>query len=268
MLACFPQNDYCLLVLVDVFMKKSLFALLAFFLLLARALPAPAQTGKGADILDAAYFRENQLEAPPPGSPLMFKLRVNSTLAPYTIKLTVDTAQSLQRFLAAKEHQPEHIGDIEVYKEGETAATQKIGVTAKAPSDFFIQLFKVQDINFDGYLDLCTAAEFGGASWNRYQYFIFEPASGRFIENWLTESLAELEANQIDPDPAEKLIRVSYLVYEGISEKAFRIGDRELVLAEQKELKPDPQRYDYLLVTKRPADGTMETVKTERRKMP
>ena len=50
--------------------------------------------------------------------------------------------------------------------------------------------FHAEDINFDGYLDFSVLTEFA-ARWGSRSYWVYDPASGLFVQNELTRELSE-----------------------------------------------------------------------------
>ncbi len=55
----------------------------------------------------------------------------------------------------------------------------------------------LEDLDFDGYLDLAVVREFG-AKWGRWRVWRFDPRRGRLVESPLTRALGELPNLEVD----------------------------------------------------------------------
>src|SRR5262249_3251582 len=73
-----------------------------------------------------------------------------------------------------------------------------------------VNYFTMEDVNFDGYLDIGTLYEFG-AKWGAYNFLVYDPHSGRFISNGFTRQLEGIKANERKLDPEHKTIHFSFL---------------------------------------------------------
>ena len=96
-----------------------------------------------------------------------------------------------------------HAGDIEVSRCQDGRVLQLLPIMASQPINF-AATFGASDINFDGYLDFSVLGEFG-AKFGSQLWWIYEPATGSFVQNELTRELGELRTNgyQIDPKKHE-----------------------------------------------------------------
>jgi len=65
-------------------------------------------------------------------------------------------------------------------------------------------------VNFDGYLDISFVRD-GGAKWVSREYYIFDPQSGRYSTNALTQDLAEVQENGISFDSQTHEIRAAFM---------------------------------------------------------
>jgi hypothetical protein len=65
-------------------------------------------------------------------------------------------------------------------------------------------------VNFDGYLDISFVRD-GGAKWVSREYYIFDPQSGRYSTNALTQDLAEVQENGISFDSQTHEIRAPFM---------------------------------------------------------
>jgi hypothetical protein len=82
-----------------------------------------------------------------------------------------------------------HAGDIEVASGQDGKPLQVLAILAWQALNFAAS-FKAHDINFDGYLDLDVITEFAG-KWVSRSYWVYDPASARFIEDEMTRKLGE-----------------------------------------------------------------------------
>lgn len=130
-------------------------------------------------------------------------INVNRKLPPYHLRLIPDNRQS-------DGNSPVHVGSIVVAREGQTEPLQTIEVESYSSADLFLSTFRVEDINFDGYLDI-AATHSHGAKWMSFNYWLFNPATGKFITNRLTKQLRQLGWNEMTLSPRERTIRVTHL---------------------------------------------------------
>jgi hypothetical protein len=84
---------------------------------------------------------------------------------------------------------PIHAGDIEVTRCRDGKPLQLLPITASRPLNFGAG-FHAEDINFDGYLDFSVLTEVA-ASFKSNSYWVYDPASGLFVQNALTKELSE-----------------------------------------------------------------------------
>jgi hypothetical protein len=125
----------------------------------------------------------------------------------------------------------------------------------------FVRHFELIDINSDGYPDIATIAEFGGAKWGRHQYWLYDPKSGRFISNWLTKRLSKFKCNEICVDKQTKEIHVHNLTYDGVIDARYAIRGRRLVLVSTIEVKAVEK--GFIVTTKQLLQGKLQPVKVE-----
>lgn len=198
-------------------------------------------------LLFTAVFLEsaNAQSAESVSSPRQVSIRtqINSAVPDYTFFLTPDRVYISSDYLNSRQ-------------------TVKIG--GEAPTDPASN-FVLHDINFDGYLDLCTL-ERGGAKWGVSPYLVFDKKSGHFISNWLTRKLEQFKHNGIHPNAKSKEIRVDYLIIsEGTVSESYKIQGAGLVLVETQEMHSDAKTQSSTITTKRLIDGKMKVIKTEPR---
>jgi hypothetical protein len=102
-----------------------------------------------------------------------------------------------------------HAGDIEVAKCSDGIRLQLLDIQA-SQSVNFVNSFRTQDVNFDGYLDFAVLAEFGGA-WGSEWWWVYDPQAGKFVKNNLTGDLRALKAAEIRVDSKKHEIATRYL---------------------------------------------------------
>jgi hypothetical protein len=72
-------------------------------------------------------------------------------------------------------------------------------------SEFFLRFFEVKDINFDGYL-VVAVVRGGGATWGNQMWWVFSPASERFISDDFTQALSRIDNNGLKLDAVHQNI--------------------------------------------------------------
>jgi len=93
----------------------------------------------------------------------------------------------------------QRVGWIRVFSCETGALVQSLEAETLADPENFIRFFKVEDVNFDGYLDVAVLREFG-AKWGSQTWWVFSPRSGKFISNDFTKALGEVMANGLELD--------------------------------------------------------------------
>jgi hypothetical protein len=88
---------------------------------------------------------------------------------------------------------PVHAGDIEVARCEDGSGLQVLPIMAYQPIDFGAT-FDAADVNFDGYLDISVLAEYGG-TFGRQVWWLYDPASRKFVKTELTRELDRLRTN-------------------------------------------------------------------------
>ena len=144
-----------------------------------------------------------------------------------------------------------HAGDIEVAQCSDGKPLQVLAIRGWQPINFGAT-FEAVDINFDGYLDFGVLSEFA-AKYRSKSYWVFDPASGLFVENEFTRTLSEnclgtawhggcWKANWIDFDPKKHEIRVRYFI--GLGEcgppvDRYRVENNRLINVHREVLDMD-----------------------------
>jgi hypothetical protein len=188
--------------------------------------------------------------------PVSFLISISPKLRPYRFHLIPDKADT------PVDGRTHHVGRIDISSGELGGIVQTIEVDSTRNASDFIRFFTAQDFNFDGCLDFGLLKDFG-AKWGSYSCYLFDPKSGRFVTNALTDELGKISANEMRADPASRLIRCDYLTFEGIISEAYKVEHTHLVLADQKERRKD-RKGRFEVVTKRLVNGKMKIVRIER----
>jgi hypothetical protein len=125
---------------------------------------------------------------------------------------------------------PVPAGDIEVARCSDGRRLQLLTIMASQPINF-PATFATADINFDGYLDFSVLAEFGG-TFGAQAWWIYDPASGRFVQNELTRELRKLGNNgyHIDPKKHEIVIESLLAICPSLVDRYRLEGDRLVMI--------------------------------------
>ncbi len=193
--------------------------------------------------MDLSFFGSNL--------PLSFKLSVGQGGPAF--RITVRPIWQLNAGLPIVADD-DHAGDIEVAHCQDGKPLQLLRITADQPINFGAT-FHAEDINFDGYLDFSVLTEFSAKSGRRW-YWVYDPASGLFVENELTRELSEnclgpewhggcSQASFINFDQNKREISANYIPgfaacppndYRG---DRYRVEDNRLILVHKEELSAD-----------------------------
>jgi hypothetical protein len=131
-----------------------------------------------------------------------------------------------------------HLGEIEVARCADAKLLQSLPLMANQSID--VRSFHAEDVNVDGYLDFASIVD-GGATWASEQWWIFDPASGRFVTKELTGALRNLKAADYRIDPKKHEIRTSYLSLPwgcGPTGDWYKIANNRLILVHKEVPKP------------------------------
>ena len=175
----------------------------AFLAMLCSDIASSAQAEKILTAEDFAQNRVPRCSGGPTGlEPIMMRVSISPTLPPYQFKLTIQS-------LAARPGEIHAVGKIEISIPPSGTVVQTI--EANSIWDWGLcQFFTAADVNFDGYLDISFVRD-GGAKWASREYYIFEPLSGRYISNALTQDLAKVKENGISFDSQTHEIRAAFM---------------------------------------------------------
>ncbi len=156
-----------------------------------------------------------------------------------------------------------HTGEIEVSRCEDGKQVQVLPLTGWQPMNTG-PTFHAQDINFDGYLDFAVVAEFG-AKWASESWWIFNPATGQFVQNELTKDLRKLKAAGYQVDSTEHSIGTRYLTEPwgcGSTGDRYRVEASRLVLIHHEV--PEPSSYQCSVTISDRVDGAMRVTKVKR----
>jgi hypothetical protein len=131
-----------------------------------------------------------------------------------------------------------HAGDIAVAACADGSLIQTLPILAAQPINFGAT-FQTRDVNFDGFLDISVMKEFAG-KWGSDWWWIYDPASGKFVQNELARELSEFKSNGIDFDAKKHEISTHYLIVAcpGVGER-YRVEQNRLVKIHQEDSKAD-----------------------------
>jgi hypothetical protein len=164
------------------------------------------------------------------GREIAYQVRVHDGLPVYRIRLLPD--QPGTDTDSASE--PRHVGRVEISLAGSPAVLQTIEVESRHGARHFTAFFDVKDVNLDGYADLAFWSD-GGAKWGSYTWWLFDPASGRFVRNALSHDLDQLTSKGVIPDRRAGTIMAPYPAADCPLDiyDLFRIADGRLQLVER-----------------------------------
>jgi len=175
----------------------------AFLAMLCYDIASSAQAEKILTAEDFAQNRVPRCSGGPTGlEPITMRVSISPTLPPYQFKLKTQP-------LAARPGEIHAVGKIEISIPPSGTVVQTI--EANSIWDWGLcQFFTAADVNFDGYLDISFVRD-GGAKWASREYYIFEPRSGRYISNALTQDLAKVKENGISFDSHSHEIQAAFM---------------------------------------------------------
>lgn len=150
---------------------------------------------------------------------------VNQNLPYYTLHL-------IPAALTEKADKEEYLGRIEILI-GENII-QTFEVDGHARPDSIVDSLYYPDINFDGYCDFSVVVN-SGAKWISRRFFIFDPATEKFVINELSDQLLAIGANNMYADENRHEIYAEYLGPCCPSRYIYQILDNRLVLLEKRE---------------------------------
>ena len=208
-------------------------------------------------VLTAEDFANGRVERGSGREEVRFVIEINPKLVPLAFHLVPNLSAESTPGVS------QCVGRIEISENGDSNILQTIEINSMAYVAMFISHFQVQDINFDGYLDIAVVSDFGG-KWASHHYWVFDPVSERFITNELMEEIGKIGANEIVLDSKCKTIEAQYLNFdEAVVGEIYKIKNEHLVLVGLKERQKNKEG-DFEIVTKRLVNGKMKVVKVEK----
>jgi hypothetical protein len=155
----------------------------------------------------------------------------------------------------------QRVGWIRVFSCETGALVQSLEVESRSDPEFFLRFFEVRDVNFDDYLDIAVLREFGG-KWGRQTWWVFSPASGKFISDELTKALGEVSANGLILDAARQNIvapQLTNLTGCGATKDIYHVEQSRLVLIHKEDISVSPK--GCTLTIRDRANGQMPVTK-------
>jgi hypothetical protein len=132
-----------------------------------------------------------------------------------------------------------HAGDIDVAACEDGRLVQTLPILAWQKINFG-DTFRAHDVNFDGFLDISVWKEFAG-KWGSQWWWIYDPASGKFVQNELARELSDLKSNGIDFDAKKHEIRTHQLLVGcplSLGDR-YRVEENRLVEIHQEDAQPN-----------------------------
>jgi len=223
-------------------MRRILVLAVAMFLTSA----VQAQKGK---IFTAEDFTQNAPQCSK--GTTSFMVQVGPKLPVYQIRLIEDPVTAETATL-------HHVGTIEISQAG--SVRQSIDVNS-IWDDSLCNFFEMTDVNFDGYLDIAVLRD-AGAKWMRRDYYVFDPSSGRFVTNALTDDLAQVKSSRIVLNHETEEIRAPFFKGRCTGEDIYRVENGRLEKIQEQDVTP---RGDECRITiKQSLHGNWEVVRTSR----
>jgi hypothetical protein len=131
-----------------------------------------------------------------------------------------------------------HAGDVEVSGCEAGKLVQTLPIMAWQRINFGAT-FRAYDINFDGYLDISVMKEFAG-KWASAWWWVYEPASRKFVQSELARELSELKSNGIDFDATKHEISTHELLFGcGPLGDRYRVESGRLVKIHLEDAQPN-----------------------------
>lgn len=184
--------------------------------------------------------------------------RVSSNLPPFRLVLKPDTSSD-----HGKPSTDAIIGQVEIFRGNSQELWQRLMMPG-IHSSWLTNSFHSVDVNMDGYRDLAVLYEVA-AKWGCHSFWLFEPASGRFVTNALTADLREVRHNGLTLNPAKKELRASHFIGVCLNSfEVYRIERGRLVLQES-EMHEPRDRGRCLVTIRRRVNGKLVLIESKER---
>lgn len=143
----------------------------------------------------------------------------------------------------------------------QTLQTLALRVTETRPEVTLCDV-RVEDVNFDGYLDIAVVTDFG-AKWAGFKYWLYDPKTGRYVSNHLTRQLSKLWAGEILFDRPTRTVSVRNYVFDGVVHEVFKVNHNHLILLQQERINAneDPAKSTVTLLKR--IHGKMQVVEVK-----
>jgi hypothetical protein len=128
-------------------------------------------------------------------------------------------------------------------------------------------LFEARDVNFDGYVDIFFIRE-GNGTWGRWDYYLFDPQSERFVTNNLTHDLDELRDNGLDFDWKTHEIRAPFLFGLCGGMDIYTIGKGRLIKIQEDKVRIETERNRCVETVRRRVGGKWRVLRVETKEIP
>jgi hypothetical protein len=219
-------------------MLTRLFILAAFAISLLRADVCESLTAGPSNGL--TYWALLGVGNPSP-PPLSYRLSVKSDGPAFRLTLTVLKGEP-------------HAGDIEVARCQDGTRIQVLPVIGSRLN--FGLSFHADDINFDGYLDFSVLTDIAGTSGRKRLYWVYDPASEKFVQNDLTRELSRDYLGSIDYDASKREISKVFFgagnscpgTGESKTER-FRVENNRPILVQKHEIEIHQVDLDHQFCT-------------------
>ncbi len=130
----------------------------------------------------------------------------NKLLKPVALKdvfhVSISSSTPAYMFRVVSSSSTANVGDrIEIFRDPNFETPLQIIQLSpdRRLADMAPKFFSVQDVNFDGFLDIGLPID-GGAKWSSYQYWTFDQVSGKFIRSPVTDDLRNIPFNFVSFD--------------------------------------------------------------------
>ncbi len=217
---------------------------------------APMLRANLAALLFLPVLAAPAFAAPAPTAPPGTRTRT------FAVAVGAKTKQLLTLRLSAKEpadvRSKTHV-DVAIGP-NESVVKQTLSATVDAPAEMVIRTAETIDLNFDGHMDFWLVRDFG-AKWAKYEAWVFEPKSGRYVQNVFTREIGQLLNPEIDP--AAHTITTRSLGPSSPSRTVARVERGRMVTIESCTFDGSKEASRGRLVVKKSVQGVLKTLVDE-----